>query len=111
MLADHKKWDAWWVSHWSYLLTQLDSVKEGDGTLLDNTLIVFGSDTTTGQSCIRGARVWSRYQYVWNVGSRQRADRRTDVAYGNGHCVDGEPAPATRDVSPLPVGAFALVQR
>jgi Protein of unknown function (DUF1552) len=49
-LSEHKKWDRWYASHWAYLLGKLDSIKEGNGTLLDNTLIVFGSDTTTCRS-------------------------------------------------------------
>lgn len=44
---NHVKYDRWFAAQWAYLLGKLDSVKEGNGTLLDNTLVVFGSDTTT----------------------------------------------------------------
>ncbi len=46
-LDDHKKYDRWYAARWAYLLNKLDSIKEGNGTMLDNTLIVFGQDTTT----------------------------------------------------------------
>lgn len=36
--------DKWYSEHFAYLLEKLDSVKEGDGTLLDNTLIVWGRE-------------------------------------------------------------------
>ena len=44
---NHKKYDRWYAARWAYLLNKLDSIKEGNGTMLDNTLIVFGQDTTT----------------------------------------------------------------
>ncbi|MDX2024120.1 MAG: DUF1552 domain-containing protein [Deltaproteobacteria bacterium] len=50
VLDNHKKIDRWYADRWLHLLTKMDSIKEGNGTLLDNTLILFGSDTTTGQS-------------------------------------------------------------
>jgi hypothetical protein len=36
--------DAWYAGHVAYLLEKLDAVSEGDGTLLDNTLIVWGRE-------------------------------------------------------------------
>ncbi len=36
--------DAWYAEQFLYLLQQLDAVKEGDGTLLDNTLVVWGRE-------------------------------------------------------------------
>lgn len=36
--------DNWYAQQLAYLLKQLDSVSEGDGTLLDNTLIVWGRE-------------------------------------------------------------------
>ena len=47
VLENHRKYDRWFASQWAYLFGRLDSIKEGNGTLLDNTLIIFGSDTTT----------------------------------------------------------------
>lgn len=49
VLENHKKFDRWYAARWAYLLNRLDSIKEGNGTMLDNTLIMFSSDTTTGQ--------------------------------------------------------------
>lgn len=48
-LSNHMKFDRWYASRWAYLLGKLDAIKEGDGTLLDNTLILFASDTSTAQ--------------------------------------------------------------
>lgn len=67
VMADHKKWDSWWASQWAYLLQQLDSVQEGNGTMLDNTLILFGSDTTTGQTIGVGAHQSYRFP-MWLAG-------------------------------------------
>jgi hypothetical protein len=36
--------DVWYAEQFAYLLQKLDSVKEGDGTLLDNTLVVWGRE-------------------------------------------------------------------
>jgi hypothetical protein len=44
---DKLKWftqaDIWYMEEWAYFLGRLKSVKEGDGTLLDHTLIAYGS--------------------------------------------------------------------
>lgn len=39
--------DTWYSTQFAYLLSALDSVKEGDGTLLDNTLVVWGREMGT----------------------------------------------------------------
>jgi hypothetical protein len=49
VISDHQLWDRFYAKQWLYLLEQLSSIPEGDGTMLDNTLVLFGSDTTTGQ--------------------------------------------------------------
>jgi len=72
--ADHKKWDSWLAMQWAYLLGQLDSVPEGNGTMLDNTLVVFGSDTTTGQTLQKGAHVGFRFP-MWIAGGSNFAFR------------------------------------
>lgn len=75
-LADHKRWDAWWASQWAYLLQQLDSVQEGNGTLLDNTLILFGSDTTTGTDPVLGQGAHYSYRFpLWMAGGSSFAFR------------------------------------
>lgn len=44
---DKLKWftqaDIWYMQEWAYFLNKLKSVKEGDGTLLDHTLVAYGS--------------------------------------------------------------------
>ena len=42
-MADISKIDAFLVNQFSYFLDKLKSVKEGDGTLLDNCMILYGS--------------------------------------------------------------------
>jgi len=49
--ADKLKWltkaDTWYMEEWAYFLEKLKGVKEGDGTLLDHTLLVWGSSGGT----------------------------------------------------------------
>ncbi len=44
---DKLKWftqsDIWYMEDWAYFLSKLKSIKEGDGTLLDHTLVAYGS--------------------------------------------------------------------
>jgi hypothetical protein len=40
----------WYTERFAYLLDKLDAVREGDGTLLDNTLVVWGSEVGKGNS-------------------------------------------------------------
>lgn len=44
---DKLKWftqaDIWYMEDWAYFLGKLKSIKEGDGTLLDHTLVAYGS--------------------------------------------------------------------
>jgi hypothetical protein len=44
---DKLKWftqsDIWYMEDWAYFLRKLKSIKEGDGTLLDHTLVAYGS--------------------------------------------------------------------
>ncbi len=44
---DKLKWftkaDVWYLEEWAYFLNKLKSIREGDGTLLDHTLVAYGS--------------------------------------------------------------------
>jgi hypothetical protein len=44
---DKLKWftqsDVWYMEEWAYFLGKLKSIKEGDGTLLDHTMVAYGS--------------------------------------------------------------------
>lgn len=44
---DKLKWftqaDVWYLEDWAYFLGKLQSIREGDGTLLDHTLVAYGS--------------------------------------------------------------------
>lgn len=48
---DKLKWltrvDTWYAEDWAYFIERLRSVKEGDGTLLDHTMLVWGSSGGT----------------------------------------------------------------
>lgn len=66
-LDNHKKYDRWFAARWAYLLNRLNSIKEGNGTLLDNTLVLFGSDTTTLQSFSLGPHNHVRFP-LWMAG-------------------------------------------
>lgn len=49
--ADKLKWltqvDTWYMEDWAYFIERLKSVKEGDGSLLDHTMLVWGSSGGT----------------------------------------------------------------
>lgn len=66
-IDNHKKIDRWYADRWAHLFEKMDAVKEGNGTLLDNTLILFGSDTTTGQTLEMGAHQHWRFP-LWMAG-------------------------------------------
>jgi hypothetical protein len=48
--ADLTKIYTWYADRFAYLLDKLDSVKEGNGTLLDNTLVIWGSELGKGNT-------------------------------------------------------------
>jgi hypothetical protein len=48
--ANLSKIYTWYSDRFAYLLDKLDSVKEGEGTMLDNTLVVWGSELGKGNS-------------------------------------------------------------
>lgn len=50
MLATLAKIDRFLVEQWVYFLNRLQSTPEGDGTLLDSTMILFGSGMNSGKT-------------------------------------------------------------
>lgn len=40
--------DRWYVAQFSYLLQKLQAIREGEGTLLDNSIVVYGSTNSSG---------------------------------------------------------------
>lgn len=48
--ADLTKIYRWYAERFAYLLDQLAAVKEGNGTLLDNTLVIWGSELGKGNT-------------------------------------------------------------
>lgn len=101
-IDNHKKYDRWFAARWAYLLGRLDSIKEGNGTLLDNTLIVFGSDTTTLQVQTLGPHNHSRFP-LWMAGGG-------NFAFKTGQSIK-LPTPATLPGSPAATGKFVVHQR
>jgi hypothetical protein len=47
------KMNTWYSEQFAYLLTRLNDVKEGAGTLLDNTLVLWGNELGKGNSHTR----------------------------------------------------------
>jgi hypothetical protein len=47
-INQYKEITRWHTSKFAYLLDQLQSIKEGEGTLLDNSMILFGSSISDG---------------------------------------------------------------
>ncbi len=50
MLATLAKIDRFLVEQWTYFLTRLQSTPDGDGTLLDRTMVLFGSGMNSGKT-------------------------------------------------------------
>ena len=48
MLEEYVRITAWHVEQYAYFLNKLKSIKEGDKTLLDNSMVVFSSDLRDG---------------------------------------------------------------
>lgn len=49
-LEQYQKINTWHSDQFAYMLDRMKSIKEGDGTLLDNSLIMFGSSLRDGNS-------------------------------------------------------------
>ncbi len=47
-LAEYKRINAWHVEQYAYFLNKLRSIKEGQGTLLDNSMVLFGAGMRDG---------------------------------------------------------------
>ena len=47
-LEEYVRITAWHIEQYAYFLQKLKSIKEGDGTLLDNSMILFSSDLRDG---------------------------------------------------------------
>lgn len=71
-IDNHKKIDRWFADRWAYLLRKLDGVKESNGSLLDNTLVLWGSDTSTQTEGGWGAHTFTRFPF-WMAGGQNFA--------------------------------------
>jgi hypothetical protein len=49
-LAQYEKINIWHSEQFAYMLDRMKSIKEGEGTLLDNSLVMFGSSLRDGNS-------------------------------------------------------------
>lgn len=101
-LDNHKKYDRWYAARWAYLLGKLDSIKEGNGTMLDNTLVVFGSDTTTLQVLDLGPHNHYRFP-LWMAGGG-------NFAFKTGQSIK-LPSPMKGPGSPADVAKWTVHQR
>ena len=46
--SEYKKINRWHVEQFAWLMDKMRSIKEGDGTLLDNSMVLFGSSMSDG---------------------------------------------------------------
>jgi hypothetical protein len=49
-LAQYQRINAWHIEHYAYLIDKLKSIREGEGTLLDHSMILFGAGMRDGNS-------------------------------------------------------------
>jgi hypothetical protein len=49
-LAQYETISAWHIAQFAYMLEKMRSIKEGEGTLLDNSMVLFGSALRDGNS-------------------------------------------------------------
>ena len=49
-LEQYQRINQWHVEQYAYMLTKMKQIKEGDGTLLDNSMVLFGSGMSDGNS-------------------------------------------------------------
>ena len=66
---EHLQLDRFWADRWRYLLDALSNVTESNGSLLDNTLVVWGTDTTTREQYNPGPHQHMRMPYFMAGGS------------------------------------------
>jgi hypothetical protein len=53
--------EAWEISQFSYFLQQLDAIKEGSGTVLDNSLIFLSSEIADGNAHNQGTTTYANF--------------------------------------------------
>ena len=85
-VENHKRMDQFLATRYAQLFKKLDAYKEGNGSLLDNTLIVLASDTTTHLNpTTRGAHNHKRMTFLMAGGSNFafRTGRHIKVANPN----------------------------
>ena len=49
-LAQYQRINRWHVEQYAYMLNRMKQIREGDGTLLDNAMVLFGSGMSDGNS-------------------------------------------------------------
>ncbi len=84
----------WWVSQLAYLLSELASRPEGDGTMLDHSLVFFGTEVCDGNTHLHddmpfvlagGGSGRIATGRVLNTGGRRHADLYIAMAQAMGH--------------------------
>lgn len=84
----HMKIDQWMSERIAYLLGRLDRIKENQGTLLDNTLVLFGSDTTTAMNIKQGPHRHFRFPFFMAGGSNFAFRTGRYLSYANPNNAD-----------------------
>jgi hypothetical protein len=67
----------WYMEQLAYLLGRLDAVPEGDGTMLDNTVVVLGSEISAGNS---HSHMDAPFLLAGSAGGHFATGRRIDFA-------------------------------
>ncbi len=49
-LEEYKRINIWHIQQYAYMLEKMHAIKEGDGTLLDNSMVMFGSGMKDGNA-------------------------------------------------------------
>ena len=93
----------WYGEQFAYLLNKLDSIPEGEGTMLDNTVVLFTSEISRGNTHSHfdmpfilagsGGGYFKTGQYLTFDGERPHNDLLVAIANAMGHPIDtwGEP--------------------
>ncbi len=86
----------WYAEQLAYLLAKLDSIPEGDGSMLDNTVVLWGNELAVGNKHTRRDHHWVmagnagkffKTGRLVNVNGRTNNDLLVSIAHAMGHSI------------------------